>query len=160
VADEKNKTMMIREAVVADIPRLVELRMRLFADVGMAPEPAETERLREATRAYFSQAMPEGVMRTWVADNDGELVGTGSVIEFIRPPYPANLAGREAYVLNMYVLESHRRQGLARRIFAAIMDDARARGYAKVCLHASPDGKALYESFDFVTNPTAMEWHV
>lgn len=147
----------IREANAGDVPRLVELRLELFAAVDASPT-GNPEGLREATVEFFSRSEGNGNLRTWVADDDGTIVASGSIVEFIRPPYPGNVTGREAYILNMFTTATHRRRGIGALIMKAIMQHVSKCNYGKACLHASSDGRHLYESFGFVANLTAMEW--
>jgi GNAT superfamily N-acetyltransferase len=61
---------------------------------------------------------------------------------------PGHLDG-DAEVKRMYVVESARRQGLARRVLAALEDDARAVGRARMVLMTGalqPEAIALYTS--------------
>jgi GNAT superfamily N-acetyltransferase len=152
--------MRVREAVEADIPQLVDLRLRMFAEVAPGIGATLTPRDREVTDRFFRDALGDGSSKTWVAEAPGgQIVATGTLTEFRRPPYPGNLQGLEAYVLNMYTLPDFRRQGLSARIMEQLMGHARERGYAKLWLHASDDGRTLYERFGFAPNPRALEWH-
>jgi GNAT superfamily N-acetyltransferase len=54
-----------------------------------------------------------------------------------------------AYVLNMYVHHGYRRQGIARKLMAAVTDWSREQGLSVVSLHASDQGRPLYESLGF-----------
>ena len=93
--------MKVREALAADIPALTTLRMALFCEVGELARPDEDPVLREATQAYFMQAQEEGSARSWVVEEEGEVVACATLALFVRPPYPGNLAGREGYLLNI-----------------------------------------------------------
>ncbi len=149
--------MIVRIATPQDIPQLVELRMRLFAEVGGTQHPGADPELRAATTEYFAQASQ--TTKSWIAiAEEGSVVACGTLAEFHRPPYPGNLAGTEAYLLNMYTLPAFRRKGMADEIVRQILAFAQAQGYGKVWLHASEDGRALYERHGFAPNPTAMEW--
>ncbi len=86
--------MKVREALAADIPALTTLRMALFCEVGELARPDEDPVLREATQAYFMQAQEEGSARSWVVEEEGEVVACATLALFVRPPYPGNLAGR------------------------------------------------------------------
>jgi GNAT superfamily N-acetyltransferase len=48
---------------------------------------------------------------------------------------------------------------LARALMAAILEWCRAQGIAKVTLHASDEGRPLYQSLGF-TATNEMEWTV
>lgn len=99
--------MIIRQATQADIPALVSLRMGLFCEVGELSDPLADLDLWQATRAYFSTAQADGSARSWVAEVGGEVVASGTLALFVRPPYPGNLSGWEAYLLNMYTLPAY-----------------------------------------------------
>lgn len=150
--------MLIREATLADIPQLVELRMQLFAEVGEISDSNVDPELRVATERFFMEAAENGQAKTWLAILDGITIASGTLAIFIRPPYPGNLAGQEAYLLNMYTLPAYRRKKAAKQILERMMSYARSQGFGKVWLHASVDGRPLYERFGFASNPSEMEW--
>ncbi|WP_447829292.1 GNAT family N-acetyltransferase [Aeromonas salmonicida] len=150
--------MIIRQADMADIPALVSLRMELFCEVGELAEPLADLDLWQATSAYFSAGQADGSARSWVAEVEGEVVASGTLALFVRPPYPGNLSGREAYLLNMYTLPAHRKQGMASALLDAMVVHASAEQLGKVWLHASDQGRPLYERMGFVANPAYLEW--
>lgn len=96
--------MNIRQARAADIPALVRLRMALFCEVGELISPDAAPSLFHATLDYLTRASEEGSALSWVAEFDHQIVAAGTLALFVRPPYSGNLAGREAYLLNMYTL--------------------------------------------------------
>ncbi|MGY3901345.1 GNAT family N-acetyltransferase [Aeromonas lusitana] len=149
--------MLIREALAADIPALVALRMQLFCEVGELATSEADPALWQATRDYFTQSMQEGSARSWVVEVDNALVACGTLALFVRPPYPGNLAGREAYVLNMYIRPAWRRRGLAGGLLDAMLAHAREQRLGKLWLHASDEGRPLYERLGFLGNPACLE---
>lgn len=150
--------MLIRQATEADIPMLVAMRMALFCEVGELPHPAADPALIQATERYFTNAFLSGSALSWLAEVDKQVVAAGTLAMFVRPPYPGNLAGREAYLLNMYTLPDYRKQGVASALLDAMAAEAIARRFGKVWLHASEAGRPLYERIGFVANPAYMEW--
>ncbi|MDM5148862.1 GNAT family N-acetyltransferase [Aeromonas salmonicida] len=124
--------MIIRQADMADIPALVSLRMGLFCEVGELAEP--------------------------LAEVGGEVVASGTLALFLRPPYPGNVSGKEAYLLNMYTLPAHRKQGMASALLDAMVAHASAEQLGRVWLHASEQGRPLYERIGFMANPACLEW--
>jgi GNAT superfamily N-acetyltransferase len=86
----------------------------------------------------------------FLAEHDGVVIGGGGV--WLRPllPRPGALQGsQEAYVLNVYTEPEHRRSGVARAIMLAIIDWSRERHVSRITLHASNEGRPLYESLGF-----------
>ena len=149
--------MKVREALAADIPALTTLRMALFCEVGELARPDEDPVLREATQAYFIQAQEEGSARSWVVEEEGEVVACATLALFVRPPYPGNLAGREGDLLNIYTRPAWRRRGMANALLVAMVAYAREQQLGKLWLHASSDGRAIYERFGFAGNPACLE---
>jgi GNAT superfamily N-acetyltransferase len=60
-------------------------------------------------------------------------------------------------VVNVYTEPEYRRQGIARALMLALMEWARTTAADRVVLHASSDGRALYESLGFVAT-NEMLW--
>ena len=148
----------IRRATVADADVIARHRIAMFRDMGCGglPDERDAEPLAAASRRYLSEALPSGLYNGWLAeDGGGAVVAGGGMIVQRGVPRPENVhGGEEAYLLNVYVEPAHRRRGLARALMGAMLAWARERGLARVVLHASDDGRALYESlgFDTVTN--------
>ena len=150
--------MIIRQATQTDIPALVTLRMALFCEVGELSEPLADLDLWQATSRYFSTAQAEESARSWVAEVDGEVVASATLALFVRPPYPGNLTGREGYLLNMYTVPAWRKRGMASALLDAMAAHAREQRLGKLWLHASEQGRPLYERLGFVSNPACLEW--
>jgi ribosomal-protein-alanine N-acetyltransferase len=77
-----------------------------------------------------------------VEDDDGALVGWGGVL----------VAADQAEILTVGVVPAAQRRGLARRMLAALYDEARRRGARELFLEVRVDNDAalaLYESEDF-----------
>jgi GNAT superfamily N-acetyltransferase len=86
----------------------------------------------------------------FLAEHDGAVVSGGGV--WLRPllPRPGTLQGSlEAYVLNVYTEPEHRRGGVARAIMNAILEWSHEQRVARVTLHASREGRPLYEDLGF-----------
>ena len=55
----------------------------------------------------------------------------------------------EGLIVSMWTEPEHRRRGLGRRIVESILAWGKANGVARFTLHASDDGRPLYELFGF-----------
>jgi GNAT superfamily N-acetyltransferase len=139
----------LREATLADAPTLARQRWSMFEELGDAAAGERAE-IEAAIGRYLAEAMPAGSFRAWLVEADGAPVAGGGLQ--LRPlvPRPGYTRGEpEAIVLSIWTDPAHRRRGLAGRVMAAIMEWCRANGVGRVCLHASADGRALYERLGF-----------
>ena len=139
----------IRAATVDDIPTLIRHRRMMWWDMGRRDETA-LRLMEEAANEYFPTAIADGSYRGFLAVNANNQVvgGSGVVIS----PWPGSLGQREprrAMILNMYVEREHRRRGIARALMEKMIAWCRENGFVSVGLHASDEGRPLYEQLGF-----------
>lgn len=147
----------VRQAGATDIPVLAHHRAAMFRDMGQLASHQE-ETLERSTASYLHEALPRGEYLAWVAEDEGTpaavIGGAGVQLRPILPrPRPGSddlELGPEAIVLNVYVEPAWRRRGVAEALMRAILDALAARGIRRIVLHASPDGRRLYERLGFV----------
>ncbi|HEV2966428.1 MAG TPA: GNAT family N-acetyltransferase, partial [Chthoniobacterales bacterium] len=60
------------------------------------------------------------------------------------------VSGRQASIQNVYTEPQWRRRGLAALLIKRIIEWTRAQGIESVVLHASKEGRALYERLGFI----------
>jgi GNAT superfamily N-acetyltransferase len=148
----------VRPAGAADIPLLAHHRAAMFRDMGTLASDQE-ESLARATAAFLDEALPRGEYLAWVAeDKDTPPAIIGGAGAQLRPILPRPRAGvdglelgPEAIVLNVYVEPAWRRQGVAEVLMRALLDALAARGIRRIVLHASDEGRRLYERLGFVS---------
>ena len=128
------------------------MRVELFNELGRLPEGHDGEPVRAAIRSFLERRLRSGGHFTSVAEEDGRIVGIGSLEVFERLPYPGNLSGKEGYVLNIYVEPPARGRGVAGRLLADLVDVARGAGVGRLWLHPSDRGRRIYESAGFATH--------
>ena len=147
----------VRLATVADAPTIARQRAEMFRDMGDLPDELYAP-LENAARADLAAWLAAGEYVGWVAcraDRPGEIVaGAGIQLRGLLPrPDPGRRAlrrGQEAIVLNVFTDRAWRRRGVSRRLMECVIEWARAHGVARLVLHASPEGRALYEQLGFV----------
>ena len=113
----------------------------------------------EQTVRFLERAMPTGEYVGWLAvgrEDPREVAGGAGLQRRTVLPFPFGNgrgvgSGREALVINVYTEPEFRRLGLARRMMEALIDWARTAGVERIALHASPDGRPLYESLGFLS---------
>jgi ribosomal protein S18 acetylase RimI-like enzyme len=147
----------IREARADDIPTLAHHRAAMFRDMGQLPSDKEKS-LEDAAEAYLRDALPRGDYLAWIAEGSETsptaIGGAGVQLRPILPrprPNEQDLElGPEAIVLNVYVEPGSRRRGVAEALMRTLLDSLAARGIRRIVLHASADGRRLYERLGFV----------
>lgn len=125
----------------------------MFRDMGWSDEQRLTE-LAPLYAAYVRDHMKAGDFVAWLAEApDGQALGVVGLLWERVPPTVRNLHGRQAYILGLYVIPDKRRQGFARRLASVAMEYARENGADVIALHASHEGRGLYEQLGFVESP-------
>lgn len=139
----------IRVATATDIPALVRHRRMMWWDMGRRDETA-LALMEKGAREYFSTAVEDGSYRGFLAMNTRrEVIGGGGVVI---SPWPGVLGQRQpkrAMILNMYVEREYRRRGIARELMITMIGWCKEHGFIRVGLHASDEGRPLYESLGF-----------
>ena len=138
----------IREASPADIPEILRQRRAMYEDMNYK-DADSLGAMAKLTADYLAKAMAEGSFRAWLACESGQAVAGGAVIVSPWPAHPYDLECRRATILNVYTDPSHRRRGLARKLMQTMIAWCKKEGFARVTLHASEDGRHLYESLGF-----------
>jgi GNAT superfamily N-acetyltransferase len=150
----------IRRATAADASVLAHQRAGMFRDMGELPDELH-DPLVKASTAYFARAIPEGSYVAWVAENrdapplaPGEIVGGAGLQlrELLPRPHPERtrlMRGPQALILNVYTERSWRRRGVAEALMRELLAWCRDNGVESVVLHASNEGRPLYEKLGF-----------
>ena len=145
----KMAQLIVREATMSDVPVLLRHRRLMWWDMGQRDELA-LDRMERAATEYFSQAVPQGSYRGFLAvDSSGKVLGGGGIVISPWPGLLGQLQPQRAMILNLYVEREHRRQGIAKALMKKMIAWCRGDGFCSVALHASEEGRALYESLGF-----------
>ncbi len=138
----------IRRAERADIPKLIELRSKMFHLVW--EDTSNIEQMNRFSEPYFKEKIDSGEFVAWFAETDSaEVVACSALSFYYLTPKPTNLEGKYGYISSMYTEGAHRRRGLARRLLQTTLSYAREIGVTDIRLRASDDGRPLYESAGF-----------
>jgi GNAT superfamily N-acetyltransferase len=127
--------MTIRHATKADRELVHSLWQEFVGPVEDLPAWADASwetASREIERALDANGL-------FVAERDGEAVGFAS----------GWIDGHIAYVGDLYVRESERRQGTGKDLVEAVVENMRARGATYLRLNANLDALAFYERLGF-----------
>jgi len=141
--------LTIRSATLADIPEILRQRRGMYEDMNYTDANALTT-MGKRTAEYLSQAMPNGTFRAWFAiDDDERPIAGAALIISPWPAHPYDLECRRATILNVYTHPEYRRRGIARQLMQTVIAWCKAEGLVRVTLHASDQGRQLYESLGF-----------
>ena len=145
--------LSIRRATAADADVLARHRADMFRDMGQLTADLR-DTLVEAARAYFAAAVPDGRYVAWLAEVEGTIVaGAGLQLRELLPrPVPGGtrlVRGPQGLILNVFTEPGWRRRGVAAALLWELLRWCRASGIESVVLHASADGRPLYEKLGF-----------
>jgi GNAT superfamily N-acetyltransferase len=139
----------VRRATARDVNTLVRHRWHMFADMGADDHPA-LDAMAERFRPWVLAHMAADDYLAWLAVAPDGTIGAGSglwLMDWL--PHMIGAHPRRGNIVNVYTERAFRRRGLARRLIGTALDWCRERGVDTVVLHASDDGRALYESLGF-----------
>lgn len=138
----------IRAATIHDIPEILCQRRAMYEDMGHR-DPDTLEEMASLSADYLGKAMSDGSFRAWLASSEDRFVAGGAIIISPWPAHPDDLECRRVTILNVYTYPEYRRRGIARRLMLTMIAWCEGEGFARVALHASDDGRHLYESLGF-----------
>ncbi|HEX3319722.1 MAG TPA: GNAT family N-acetyltransferase [Terriglobales bacterium] len=142
-------TIHIRPATLDDIRTILHHRRSMYEDMGKRDTRA-LDIMEVTSEKYFRSAIVDGSYRGFLAEtSDRKVVAGGGIVISHWPAHPGGLHPRRAMILNMYTEKEFRRRGIARQLMLVMMDWVRREGFPKVGLHASDEGRPLYESLGF-----------
>jgi ribosomal protein S18 acetylase RimI-like enzyme len=147
----KEKTdngILIREATTDDIPEILRQRRAMYEDMDYKDSEALAAMVATSA-AYLSEAVPAGSFRAWLAVSGKRVVGGGAILISPWPSHPCDGQCRRATILNVYTDPDHRKRGIGCQLMHTMIDWCRRENFAFVSLHASKNGRHLYESLGF-----------
>jgi GNAT superfamily N-acetyltransferase len=140
--------ILVRQAQMEDIPIILHHRLGMYEAMGVGDAESRAE-MAEASARVLPEAIKDGSFRGWLAEIDGKVVAGGGVFVTKWLSHPRDPLCRRATVLNVYTHPEYRRRGIARKIMETILEWCRNEGFADVFLHASHEGRPLYERLGF-----------
>lgn len=143
-----NDQLLVRAATLDDIPELLRHRRGMYEDMGYSDEKALAGMVT-TSEPYLRQALSNGTLHAWLAMIEDRVAGGGLIIVSPWLSHPYDQQCRRATVLNVYTYPEFRRRGVARRLMRTMIDWCRKEGFQAVTLHASKQGRPLYESLGF-----------
>ena len=112
-----------------------------------------------ALQDYYKRHMADGTFVSWLAIDDGEIVGTSGMSFVEKPPYFSCPSGRIGLLSSMFTDPGHRRMGIAKELLSRVVEEARNYGCGCVQITASDMGVLLYTDFGFKKNGNFMQYN-
>src|ERR1019366_264631 len=149
----------IREAAPDESAIILHHRRSMFRDMGEGTVE-ELDRMVEVARPWLARALADGSYRHWLAlDGSGRVAGGGGVLLGPWPANPMDPCTERAVILNVYTEPEVRKRGIARQVMVTILEWLKQRGLRGVNLHASAEGRPLYEKLGVeATNEKGVEF--
>ena len=158
VAGVTSDSFKIRRATLRDSDVIAWHRARMFQDMGDVSGDA-FEILRTKARARLEQWIDSGDYISWLAtpaDKPETIIG-GAGIQ-LQPilPRPVDTStigeGRQGTIINVFTEPQWRRHGIAGLLIKRIVAWSKSERLDRLILHASDEGRSLYERFGFVAS--------
>jgi GNAT superfamily N-acetyltransferase len=132
-----------------DLDLLSDHRKRMWLDVHPDWEQ-EIEETLDATKKRIGAKLSDGTLVGFIVKGrDGKAAGSGCVWVREEQPRPTNPQQVVPYLMSMFTEKEYRHHGVATMIMEAAIKWCRENSYERIYLHASDEGKPLYESFGF-----------
>ena len=133
--------LTVREATVADATGIVDvfnpiIESGLFTSI-LTPFSVEEE------EQYIRNLSERAMLHIAVLPTEGRVVGFRGL-----QPFPAHTsAWAHIGIIGTFVDEAFRRQGVSKRLFAATLQAAPARGYEKILTYVRADNPAALSAY-------------
>jgi GNAT superfamily N-acetyltransferase len=151
---------LIRQATPDDVGVIGWHRARMFQDMGLVPDEL-FESFRTKALDRLSKALASGDYFGWLVCEPKAprkiIAGAGVIIRVV-PPFPHRresggitiAEGRQGLIINVFTEPEWRRRGIAKLLMKKIIAWSREQSLDDLVLHASDDGRRLYEQLGFV----------
>lgn len=143
-----------RKLTENDLDIFIEMRIHQLREEG-AKEDID---LKPALRDYYHRHMADGTFVSWVAVDNGKIIGTSGMSFVEKPPYFGCPSGKMGLLSSMFTDLDYRRMGIARELLHRVVEEARNYGCGTVQITASDMGVKLYTAYGFVHNNNFMQY--
>lgn len=143
---------LLRPLSADDLDIVCRHREEMFRESGR--DEAVIATMRQPFRDWVEPRLADGSYFGWIAVSGGEEIGGLGMMEIDWPPHPSHpTSGKRGYILNVFVEPAHRGKGVATRLMEEAAEEAKRRGLSFAILHATEQGRPLYDRLGW--KPTA-----
>jgi GNAT superfamily N-acetyltransferase len=126
----------------------------MAAHAGTVFDPTVAGRVARDSTALFISGWGQEHFG-WVCEIDGSAVASAMVTLQPWLPHPRYPTGVRPYFHSVHTDPAHRGRGIAERLTVAAVEWAGERGFTNFVLHASEQGRPIYERLGFTNS---SEW--
>lgn len=137
-----------------DLDIFIEMRINQLREEG-AKEDID---LRPALRDYYMRHMKDGTFVSWIAEDEGKIIGTSGMSFVEKPPYFGCPSGKMGLLSSMFTNPAYRRKGIAKELLHRVVEEAKNYGCGTVQITASNMGVKLYTAYGFTHNGNFMQY--
>lgn len=137
-----------------ELERFIEMRIEQLREEG-AKEEID---LVPALKDYYQRHMADGTFISWIAADNGTIIGTSGISIVEKPPYFGCPSGRIGLLSSMFTDKAYRRMGIAKELLSRVVNEAKEQGCGTVQITASDMGVLLFSDFGFVKNGNFMQY--
>lgn len=138
----------VREATSEDMDVLVRHRRKMFEEISDATAD-ELDAVDRDYRRWARTRLRSHRFVAFVVEERGRVAASGALWLMPLPPRPWTRGDRAPYLMSMYTEREDRGKGYATLVVDAAVRWAKAHGHRVVILHASDEGKGIYEKAGF-----------
>ena len=146
---------MIELRRITDTDELMKWREEVIRTVF---DETPSDSLLKANRGYYEKHIPNCSHIAFIAVQDEEEVGSGSICLTDELPSPDNPSGKCAYLMNSYVRDKFRQHGIGHAIVRKLLEVAQNLDCQKIYLETTEEGRRVYESMGFQDMPDMMKF--
>ena len=149
--------MIIDKANTNDINTLVNLRIEYLLSDYKIIEDDKLNTIKNNLPGYFMEHLNKDLL-VYVCRNNNEIIGCIYLFISYKPSNPSFINGRIGTVMNAYVKENYRKQGIGKKLLESIINKGKEMNLDYIDLQSTEDGYNLYKSVGFVENSSKYRY--
>ncbi len=148
---QNNQNLIIRETLASEYHVIAQHFYQLWLDNKVTADSISDDWL-EITLEFIAKAKQDLYFQSFVAIVNNKVIGSISCQVFagLYPMLFKPDFRRYGYIWNVYVESDYRRQGIATKLTQKAIAHLNSLNCTHAILHASPQGKSVYESLGFI----------
>jgi ribosomal protein S18 acetylase RimI-like enzyme len=149
-----------RTANKKDINFITKIRIEVLKAANNLENNVIMDNVFNETYRYYLNNLGNNNHITYLAFDNNEFIGCGSICFYTIMPTYNNQTGKKAYIMNMYTRENYRRKGVGKNILSLLINEAKNKGIKQIQLEATETGKYLYRNYGFIELANEMELRI